>query len=212
MEVDINTLTPEQCKNIMQSRWVLRDGGNQVRARIVAKGFIETVADLDDIYASTPIFCVLRTLLTLACDNGWVGLTGAVFQPAAASACTTKRVLQPGGQHCMEAAENNLRTTQQPTGMAETPGRSPSTDRTSPQHSRTQHLHDGTTQLLFVLAYVEDILCLGEEQIVNKLFKKIQQHLLLRPTGTMSPGNAAAFLGRNIISRGNHYEISLSDD
>ena len=64
----------------------------------------------------------------------------------------------------------------------------------------------------FVFAYVDDLLFLGEEQIVNKLFKKIQQHLLLRPTGTMSPGNAAAFLGRNIISRGNHYEISLSDD
>ena len=55
MEVDINTLTPEQRKNIIQSRWVLRDKGNKVRSRIVAKGFTETVTDLDDIYASTPI-------------------------------------------------------------------------------------------------------------------------------------------------------------
>ena len=47
MEVDINTLTPEQRKNIIQSRWVLRDKGNKVRARIVAKGFTETVTDLD---------------------------------------------------------------------------------------------------------------------------------------------------------------------
>ena len=55
MEVGINTLTPEQRKNIIQSRWVLRDKGNKVRARTVAKGFTETVTDLDDIYASTPI-------------------------------------------------------------------------------------------------------------------------------------------------------------
>ena len=64
----------------------------------------------------------------------------------------------------------------------------------------------------FVLAYVDDLLFLGEEQIVNKLFKEIQQHLLLRPTGTMSPGNTVAFLGRNITNRGDHYEISLADD
>ena len=38
IEVNINTLTPEQKANIIQSRWVLRDKGNTVRARIVAKG------------------------------------------------------------------------------------------------------------------------------------------------------------------------------
>ena len=37
---------------------------------------------------------------------------------------------------------------QQSKSMAETPCGSPLTDRTSPQHSRTQHLHDRSTQLL----------------------------------------------------------------
>ena len=64
----------------------------------------------------------------------------------------------------------------------------------------------------FVLAYVDDLLIICEEQIVNKLFKEIQQHLLLRPAGTLSPGNTVAFLGRNITNRGDHYEISLADD
>ena len=36
------------------------------------------MTDLDDIYASTPISCVLRTLLTLACNKGWIGLTGDI--------------------------------------------------------------------------------------------------------------------------------------
>ena len=80
MEVDINTLRPEQRKNIILSRWVLRDKGSKVLARIVAKGFTETVTDLDDIYASTPIFCVSRTLITLACTNGWIRLTQETFQ------------------------------------------------------------------------------------------------------------------------------------
>ena len=129
MEVDINTLTPEQRRNIIQSRWVLRDKGNKVRARIVTKGFTETVTGLDDIYVSTPIFCVLRTLLTLACNNGWTGLTGdisTVFFLTCGSSNSgplhvpNKGVLQPGGQHRMETTESNLRTTQQSNSMAET--------------------------------------------------------------------------------------------
>ena len=64
----------------------------------------------------------------------------------------------------------------------------------------------------FVLADVDDLLFLGEEQIVNKLFKEIQEHLLLRPIGTLSPGNTVAFLDRNIVKRGDHYEVSLADD
>ena len=64
----------------------------------------------------------------------------------------------------------------------------------------------------FVLTYVDDLLFLGEEQIVNKLFKETQKHLLLRPTGTLSPRTTVAFLGRNIVNRGDHYEVSLADD
>ena len=74
----------------------LRGKGNKVRARIVAKGFTETVTDLDDIYASAPIHCVLRKILTRACNNGWIGLTGdmsAAFLHAAAA--TTDLYLYP---------------------------------------------------------------------------------------------------------------------
>ncbi len=59
-EVHIDPLTPQQQKNIIQSRWVLRNKGTEVRARIVAKGFTEPVTDIDNIYASTPIYSTLR--------------------------------------------------------------------------------------------------------------------------------------------------------
>ena len=64
-EVDVNDIPEEQRKSIIDSRWVPRQKGNEVRAGIVAKGFTETINDLDDIYASTPIFQILRILLTL---------------------------------------------------------------------------------------------------------------------------------------------------
>ena len=205
MEIDINTLTPEQSKNIIQSRWVLRDKGNKVRARIVAKGFTETVTDLDDIYASTPIFCVLGTLLTLACSNGWIGLrhfnsiftcgssgnSGPLHVPA-------KGVLQPGGQHRMETAESNLWTTQQPKSMEVLQQIGLHRSTAAPNIYMTE------ARNCFVLAYVDGLPYLP--------WRGTGHQQALRPTGTLLPGNTVAFLGRNITNRGDHYEMSLADD
>ena len=196
MEVDINTLTPEQRKNIIQSRWVLRDKGNKVRPRIVAKGFTETVTDLDYIYASTPIFCVLRTPLTLACNNGWIGLTGdistAFLHAAAATAdlymYPPKEFYNPEDniawklltaiyhlRSSSKALQKHLAEVLQQIGL---------------HHSTAEpDIYMTEARNCFVLAYVDDLLFLGEEQIVNKLFKEIQQHLLLRTTGALSPGS-----------------------
>ena len=42
-EVNINDLTPEQQATIIESRRVLRDEGDKVRASIVAKGYTEHI-------------------------------------------------------------------------------------------------------------------------------------------------------------------------
>ena len=100
--------------------------------------------------------------------------------------------------HRMETTESNPRTKQQSTSMAETPCGSPSTDRTSPQHSRTQHLHDRSTRLL----------CFGLRRRPSLPWRGTDRQQALQG----SPGNTVAFLGRNITNRGDHYEISLSND
>ena len=63
-EVDGNTVTTEQQANIIESRRVLKQKHNEVRARVVAKGYTERVTDHDLVFASTPLFCILRILLT----------------------------------------------------------------------------------------------------------------------------------------------------
>ena len=63
----------------------------------------------------------------------------------------------------------------------------------------------------YILVYVDDLLLLGDEATVNKIFKAIQQHLLLRPTGTLTVGNTVSFLGPNITNRGDYYELGLAD-
>ena len=67
-----------------------------MRARIVAKGYTETVTDLDEIYASTPFFCVLRVLLTLSCNNNWIVGTGDISTAFLhAAAATTDLYMYP---------------------------------------------------------------------------------------------------------------------
>ena len=63
----------------------------------------------------------------------------------------------------------------------------------------------------YVLCYVDDLLFIGQQEVVNKLFESIRQHLLLRPIGELTVGNTISFLGRNICNKGDFYEISLAD-
>ena len=62
----------------------------------------------------------------------------------------------------------------------------------------------------YIRCYVDDPLFIGQQETVNKLFKSIQQHLLLRPTGELTVGNTISFLGRNSCNKGDYYEISLA--
>eukprot|EP00435_Cladocopium_sp_Y103_P017749 s2691_g4.t1 len=219
MEVDINTLTPEQKKNIIQSRWVLRDKGNNVRARIVAKGYTESVNDLDDIYASTPIFCVLRTLLTICLNRGWIARTGDISTAFLhATAATADLYMYPpkefyrpednitwkllkaiyGLRSSPKAWQNHLAEVLQQLGL---------------QRSTAEpNIFMTPTRDCYILVYVDDLLFLGEQQVVDKIFAAIQQHLLLRPTGALEPGKTVSFLGRNITNNGDSYDISLSQD
>ena len=48
-EVHINDIPPEDTKNLIQSRWVHREKGTEVRSRIVAKGCNEVVNDMNNL-------------------------------------------------------------------------------------------------------------------------------------------------------------------
>ena len=220
MEVHLDTLTPQQRQNIKQSRWVLREKGNTVRARIVAKGFTE-LKQSQTSTRSTPQH-QLRTLLALSLNNGWTVRTGdisvAFLHAAAAKASKADLYMYPpkefynpedkiiwklnkaiyGLRSSPKAWQNHLAEVLQQLGL---------------QRSTAEpNIYMTTSRDCFVLVYVDDLLFLGEEQTTNRLFTAIQQQLLLRPTGTLTPGNTVSFLGRNITNRGDYYEINLSDE
>ena len=71
-EVSTDTVDQETLHGAIDSRWVHKNKTpTEVRSRIVAKGFKEGVEDLDDIYASTPLFVITRVLLAVAMARSW---------------------------------------------------------------------------------------------------------------------------------------------
>ena len=80
-EIDITKLTPQQQQeldldNIIESRWVYRSKGDEVRARIVAKGYTEHIEDQDDVrkhttVCSTPDTAGFESRQRLDRTSGW---------------------------------------------------------------------------------------------------------------------------------------------
>eukprot|EP00435_Cladocopium_sp_Y103_P039894 s3255_g10.t1 len=158
-EVHISQLTPEQRKKIIKSRWVLRQKGNTVRARIVAKGYTEEINDNDDIFASTPIFCVFRVLLVLALCNNWICLTGDISTVYlhAAAATADLFIYPPTGFYNafdqivwrLSKAIYGLR--KQPKSMAKSPRRGDATTWTSTTCQRAQRLRNTTVRCIHTM-------------------------------------------------------------
>ena len=66
--------------------------------------------------------------------------------------------------------------------------------------------------LVYIMIYVDDLLFIGVQSIINTLFSRIQKEVLLRHTGDRTVGSTIHFLGRNISHRGDHIDISLSNN
>lgn len=221
IEVSVDSLTPSQRSNIIQSRWVLRDKGNKfnLRARIVAKGYAQAVTDLDEIYASTPIFYVLRALLTLSCNNGWIVRTGDISTAFLhASAATQDLYMYPSREFYNPTDCVVWKLNKAIYGLRSSPSAwQKHLAEVLPQlglvrNAAEPNIYMTATRDCYILVYVDDLLLLGQQQTVDNIFNQIQQHLLLRPTGTLHPGNTVSFLGSNITNRGDHFEISVSND
>ena len=70
-EITLDQATEEEKRNIIGSKWVHRSKGDKVRSRIVGIGYDEVIKDADDVYASTPLFAILRAILCIALVRSW---------------------------------------------------------------------------------------------------------------------------------------------
>ena len=60
--------------------------------------------------------------------------------------------------------------------------------------------------------YVDNLLLIGVQYMINTLFSRIQKEVLLRRTGDLNVGSTLHFLGRNISHQGSYIDISLNNN
>ena len=70
-EITPDQATEEEKRNIIGSKWVQRNEGDEVRSRLVGLGFDTVIKDSGDVYASTPLFVILRVILCIALARSW---------------------------------------------------------------------------------------------------------------------------------------------
>ena len=162
-EVHISQLTPEQRKKIIKSRWVLRQKGNTVRARIVAKGYTEEINDNDDIFQD---LCINTNVLrvedaTCPCTLQQLDLSHRRRHLNSLSSCSssngrslyvsTNRVLQRLRPDRLETQQSHLWLTQQPKSMAKPPGRGDATTWTTTTCQRAQRICNTTRRRIHTM-------------------------------------------------------------
>jgi hypothetical protein len=55
---------------------------------------------------------------------------------------------------------------------------------------------------VYIIAYVDDIMCFGEKQHIESLITELQKRVLLKVTGHLVPGESLNFLGRSLHHNG----------
>ena len=176
----------------------------QVRARTVAKGCAEEVNDNDDICASTPIFYPMPTTNTathLQLDRQnrrhLNSLPTCQSSQRRLAHVSTNRVLQPGGQHSVEAQQrsrpkawqNLLAETLQQLGM----------QRLTNEPNVLTEQKATRSSSCYLISYPWE----NQQLPTSSLQTYCSSYGL-------TVGNSVNFLGRNISNQGNYYEISLA--
>ena len=62
------------------------------------------------------------------------------------------------------------------------------------------------------MIYVDDLLFIGVQNMINTLFSRMQTEVLLRHTGDLNVGSTIHFLGRNISHKGSYNDTSLNNN
>ena len=188
---------------------------------LFAKGYTEPVTDHDLLFASTPLFCILRVLLTMALVYNWPVCTGDVSVAFLhAAAISHSLVMRPPHEFYNEENRHIMwRLNKAIYGLRSSPKQWQ--DHIAHILTVTLKLVRCTTEsnvytskdcLVYIMIYVDDLLFIGVQSIINTLFSRIQKEVLLRHTGDLTVGSTIHFLGRNISHRGDYIDISLNND
>jgi hypothetical protein len=197
---------PVPLSEVIPSRFVNKWKNSKVKSRLVVQAYNEQVDDRDDIYAATPLISALKVLLLLSLSLSWsiVGFdVNTAFLHASIPESSFVFIWPPKEY----ASENDSVVWQLKKSLYGL--------RTSPK-AWQDHVFNVFTEAqliqmrsecnvwrnqqsnFFIMIYVDDILCIGQPEVIQEVMDRISQVISIKKTGELTPGSSMTFLGSQI--------------
>ena len=216
-EVPIDQCSQEDIDQAIGVRWVKRwKTDTELRMRLVVQGCYQDSSsiDVDSIYASTPSLVTLRLLLVMALARSWEISLADVSTAFLHAAIEDIVYVWPPSEYYPQA--NCLwRLKRAMYGLRQSPKLwqdhfAATMVRLGFRRCKSDsNLYCHKSRSLYVLAYVDDLLIVGDANLKKEFIEALSKELLVKITGELKPNTEHSFLGRRLRNNGDSIDVFM---
>ena len=218
-EVMMKDCTDEQVSEALDCRWVkVWKSETDLRCRVVVRGCFHNVekTEEDNLFASTPSLVTMRLLLCMALARNWgitLGDVSTAFLHAAMSGevfVWPPKEVYPNGD-CLWKLKKAMYGLRQAPKLWQEHFAEVMTSRMGFRRCKSDpNLYCHESGRLRVLAFVDELLVVGTDEVRKDFMSKLSEEVLLKETGKLVPGTEHTFLGRRLRHNGDSIDVCMS--
>ena len=219
-EVPIEQTTQQQRDSAIDLKWVKRwKTESELRMRLVARGCFQEASklDSDNLYASIPSLVTLRLMLALSIARGW-SITLADISTAFLYALLTEEVFvfppkeyYPSG-NCLWRLNRAMYVLKRSPQLWQSHFAAVMRKLGFRRCKSDSNLYCHSSKNLYVLAYVDDLLIVGDPELQKAFLENLSKELLVKVTGHLEPSKEVSFLGRKLKRNGDFIDIFMPQE
>ena len=218
-EVLVKDCTEEQVNEALDCRCI-KVWKNEIdlRCKVVVRGCFQNVEknEEDNLFASTPSLVTMRLLLCMAMSRNW-GITLGDVSTAFLHAPTSGEVyvwppkeFYPNGD-CLWKLKKAMDGLRQVPKLWQEHFADVMISHLGFRRCKSDpNLYCYESGKLYVLAYVDDLLVVGTDEMRKEFMSRLSEEVLLKETGQLVPGTEHTFLGRRLRHNGDSIDVRVS--
>ena len=223
-EVKVDDCTQEQIDGALDCRWVkVWKSEDELRCRVVVRGCFQNVekSEEDNLFASTPSLVTMRLLLCMALARNWGITMGDVTMGDVSTAFLhalmneevfvwPPKEFYPEG-NCLWRLKKAMYGLRQAPKLWQEHFAEVMTTKLGFRRCKSDpNLYCHESGRLCVLAYVDDLLVVGTDEMRKSFMSQLSEEVLLKETGQLVPGSEHTFLGRRLRHNGDSIDVCMS--
>ena len=216
-EVPIDQCSQEDIDQAIGVRWVKRwKTDTELRMRLVVQGCYQDSSsiDVDSIYASTPSLVTLRLLLVMSLARSWEISLADISTAFLHAAIEDKVHVWPPAEYypqanCLWRLKRAMYGLRQSPKLWQDHFASTMVRLGFRRCKSDSNLYCHKSRSLYVLAYVDDLLIVGDAKLKKEFIEALSKELLVKITGELKPNTEHSFLGRKLRHNGDSIDVFM---